>query len=101
MTPNRTRCCVPFCRRTRGIRKGETELPSEWVCGEHWSAVPKRERRRLSRAYRWYTKRFGNNAYWSYPPGTPDRIGALRYSRHWQQCWERCKRAAIEMAVGI
>lgn len=29
----RSRCCVPFCRRT------STRFPQEWVCGEHWRLV--------------------------------------------------------------
>jgi hypothetical protein len=29
----RSRCCVPFCRRT------STLFPHEWVCGEHWRGV--------------------------------------------------------------
>lgn len=97
----RLSCCVPFCRRTRGLRKGETSLPSEWVCGMHWRMVPKKHRARLSQAYRWYRRRFGDNGYWTYPPGSALRISAIRYSKHWQNCWDRCKRAAIETAGGL
>ncbi|MDQ0510915.1 hypothetical protein [Ancylobacter amanitiformis] len=91
----RLQCCVPFCRRTTKDRH------DEWVCGKHWSAVPQRERRRLARAGRWYRKRFGQNAAWTYPAGSPKRIEAVRFDRHWRKCWERCKRAAIEAAGGI
>lgn len=97
----RTACCVPFCRRTRGLRKGETALPSEWVCGEHWRMVPKHNRVRLTRAYRWYRRRFGDNGPHIYPAGSPNRLAAVRYGRHWRRCWERCKRAAIEAAGGV
>lgn len=99
--PGRISCCVPFCRHTRGLRKGETALPNEWVCGKHWSMVPKKHRARLSRALRWYRRRFGDNGYWTYPPGSKQRISAIRYAKHWSKCWELCKRAAIETAGGL
>jgi hypothetical protein len=102
-SPLRIGCCVPFCRHTRGQRKGEEPIREgeEWVCGEHWRRVPRRDRARLTRARRWYRKRFGRNAAHLYPAGSPDRIAAVRYGRHLQGCWERCKRAAIEAAGGI
>lgn len=100
--PNKIGCLVPFCRSTRGDRKGGPVTEGmEWICSRHWGAVPKRDRRRLSRAYRWYAKRFGDNAFWTYPPGSPNRLSALRYHKHWERCWERCKAAACDRAGGI
>lgn len=100
--PARIGCCVPFCRSTRGDRNGDPLVRGmEWVCSKHWRMVPRRDRARLSRAYRWYSRRFGENASWTYPAGSPNRISAVRYGRHWRRCWERCKRAAIEAAGGI
>lgn len=78
----RLRCCVPFCKGTRGIRKGESELPEEWICSKHWPLVPKRLRRLHGMCKR-----------------------ALKQGRDvWdvaERTWERCKRAAIEAAGGI
>lgn len=75
----RIRCEVPFCRRTRGDRKGDiiTET-TEWVCGPHWTAVPKTMRRAYSRA-----RRRNHN------PAVLSRL------------WTRVKREAIERAVGV
>lgn len=78
----RVRCCVPFCKHTRGERKGDTDWPwpkgSDWICGEHW--MPIRSMRR--RAYRRARK-----------ASVPDE-------RLWPM-WSALKREAIEKAMGI
>lgn len=63
----RLTCCVPACRRT-------TAQPyREWICGKHWTRIPKATRRVYSRAKRLHKD-----------PRALDRI------------WARCKRIAIE-----
>ena len=79
-------CIVPGCTRTRGLRKGETELQShwEWICGVHWPATSKRLRRVWFRAKR-RTNRNPSEANLA----AEDRL------------WRRMKRHAIERAMGI
>ncbi|PPE77121.1 hypothetical protein C3941_25360 [Kaistia algarum] len=76
----RVACLVPFCRRTRGDHKGEEPMQSgaEWICGEHWRAVPRRLKAIRRRAWR-----LGKDG------------AALA------RLWRACKRAAIEAAGGI
>jgi hypothetical protein len=75
----RITCCIPFCRRTRA-----NPGFSEWICGDHWRAVPKARRRvygRLKRTWRrFHDGRDGVRA---------DRV------------WNRLKHQAIEAAAGI
>lgn len=66
-----TACIVPFCKRT------QKRFDGEWICGDHWPAVPLRLKRLLSHYKR---KR--------------DRAG-------WETVWRWCKAAAIEIAAGI
>jgi hypothetical protein len=80
----RLHCCVPFCRRTTRNDKGF----SEWICGRHWRAVGHREKWLHRRAKRML--RVGR-AGW-----TAEEIAAFA-----ARAWERCKRHAIEKAVGI
>lgn len=76
---DRISCCVPFCRRTRA-NPGFTE----WICGKHWTSLPKDRRRVYGRLKgRW--RRFGG-------PEAQDRANRV---------WDRLKRQAIELAVGI
>lgn len=79
----RIRCCVPFCRRTtKAGRFGE------WICAKHWPLVPaslKRRRAELRRIAR----------------RTLDADRLARISAADARLWERCKRAAVEMAAGI
>ncbi|MFG1270553.1 hypothetical protein V5F40_21625 [Xanthobacter sp. DSM 14520] len=83
----RVRCCVPFCERTRGDRKGDRPLGpgTEWICSEHWQLVPRRLKLIRSRLKR-RTARFG----WT----DTDKLISDR-------AWSRCKRAAIEAAAGL
>jgi hypothetical protein len=82
----RLRCLVPFCRRTRGDRKGDPIGPGdEWVCGPHWS-VTDRALRRLYSLCRRRTRRGWTDRDWR---GL--QVGL----------WHRLKRQATERAVGL
>ena len=70
---DRLPCQVPGCRRTRKAQAGVIA----WICGPHWSAVP-RERRRLYALAR----RRGN-----------EQAEAFM--------WPRLVRIAIEKAAGV
>lgn len=95
MLGDRIKCLVPFCRRTR---KPDC---TEWICGVHWKMVSAVSRRRKSKVFRCYRRRFGNYAFWKFPAGSPQRIEAVRLDRLCSKVWDRCKRQAIERAVGI
>ncbi len=86
MAKDRLTCAVPGCRRSRGLRKGERAFEDwhEWVCGVHWAMVPKIFRRALARKRR-----------------ITNRKESWNDIRAFNRLWERCKRAAIERAVGI
>lgn len=96
---DRLSCCVPFCRRTT---KGNFR---EWICAKHWPLVPRalkaewREAKRKTR--RIVARKPSYREWWTLPPGSSDRLAAIRLWRKLDQCWERCKRAAIEGAAGI
>lgn len=96
---DRLRCIVPYCRRTT---KAEFR---EWVCAKHWTVVPKALRRAYRTAMRRARKIVGRRPeyreYWKLRPGSPERLSAVAMWRRVDGCWERCKRAAIEAAVGI
>ena len=84
---NRIRCCVPFCRHTRGNRKGDPLRPGmEWICAEHWRAVPSRLKTVRTRLRR----RLKRQGYMT---------EVMRGIEH--RSWELCKRAAIETAGGL
>lgn len=79
----RSRCCVPFCRRT------STLFPSEWICGEHWRLVDrdlKRVRTRLMARFKRRRKTMAAYRAW-------ERVE--------RATWRRMKRQAIERATGI
>ena len=73
----RISCCVPFCRRT--VRENGF---TEWICPEHWRAVPRADRAIYARVKRRAT-RAGT---WT-PAAT--------------RIWRRMKRIAVERAGGI
>lgn len=73
---NRVRCSVPHCRRTRP----DDGLP-EWICADHWSAIPEQRRRAYLRA-----KRAKVTAQW------PEALARL---------WRRLVSIAIERAGGL
>jgi hypothetical protein len=97
--PGRIPCVVPYCRRTADATKFEG--CDEIICGKHWRMAPASWRRRHSRMFRTYRRRFGNSGYWEFPAGSPQRIDAVRLHRLCETLWQRCKRAAIEAAAGI
>lgn len=78
----RLQCCVPFCTRSRGDRKGDPIAQyTEWICAAHYALVDKSlkiRRQRLRRRHR----------------------GSRR--GHWldQLVWKKMKRQAIERAMG-
>lgn len=86
---DRISCCVPFCPRTRGDRKGDPITPGmEWLCHDHWRTVPTRLKRRRAKIRR-IEKR------------TNDACVVLRAEEVDAAVWNACKRHAIERAVGI
>lgn len=96
----RVRCCVPFCRRTT---KGE-ETPFEWVCSDHWRAVPRKMKAFKRRAKaKWKRAAERRDALTGiddprYEPVMAELFMARARSR-W--IWARCKREAIERGMGI
>lgn len=86
----RLRCVVPFCRHTRGDRKGQPPITpdTEWICGEHWRLVD-RQTKRLFRANRRRLWRI---------PGRQLR-GPEAQERVHRRLWQTMKRQAIERAL--
>ncbi len=79
----RLSCCVLFCRRTRGDRKGDPLRPGmEWICGPHWRLVDK-SIKRLRAANR---RRHGKSL-------LAHKIDGV--------LWRRAKNQAIQRGVGI
>jgi len=76
----RVLCIVPYCRRTAK----RLDAHHEWICGKHWSLVPRAYRRAYARAKRRFKVR-----------------QTLLLWKCSGMLWSRCKRAAIERAVGI
>jgi len=93
----RIACCVPFCRRTF---KEEPHV-DEMICGKHYRLASKILRRRRTRLVTRYRKKFGDNAPWAYPGGSPQRIEAVRLAKLCDVLWKKCKAQAIERAAGI
>ena len=98
--PKRIPCCVPFCRRTR-----KPDQYDQWICGVHWRLVPmaiKAEYRRdRRRARRILNRRPEYREYWKLKPGSPERLRAVAMWGRLSQVWAKCKRVAIERALGI
>lgn len=107
MAADRLCCCVPFCRWTRGQRKGKPPIrpDEEWICGPHWAAVPARlkHRKRLHRRFvrRELRRQPLAAEWWKLPSGSPERIKAICMWALSRTIWRRCMRAAIEAAGGI
>lgn len=68
---DRHACVIPGCRRTC-----KPSGFSEWICGKHWTAVPKSMRRAYARSKR--------------------RRDPFPIQDH---LWRRCKRAALHEAL--
>jgi hypothetical protein len=114
VTAARLPCCVPFCRRTIGAEG----TFSEWICGRHWRLVDKDLRRLKSRAGAAVRKaeaeieainREGYEFALAHDGGVAEKIVAglgvamdrrRRKLRQAYRLWERCKRQAIERALG-
>jgi hypothetical protein len=113
-------CCVPFCRRTRGPRKGDRypiEEATEWLCADHWKLADVRLRRLRAKADRAVARaeseieainREGYEFALVHNGGVAEeiiaRLGAAmarrrRKLRQAWHLWERCKRQAIERAL--
>lgn len=91
-------CIVPFCRRTADAAKFAGQ---EIICGKHWRLASATLRRRHSRMARRYRKHFGDNGWWHYAPGSPERLACVRLARICDALWDRCKAQAIQRAGGI
>lgn len=89
-------CCVPGCQRTF-----KDDGSSEILCGVHWRGAPARLRRRVQKLRRLYRARFGDNAAWTYPAGSPQRLKAVQGARLFSAAWDACRDAAIQKAMGI
>lgn len=89
----RLHCLVPFCRRTRGQRKGEPPIRpgKEWICGVHWRHVSRFKKRHRARLLRLIRKAEKLNRT-SVETHLRDRFLSL---------WAEMKREAIEAAGGI
>lgn len=98
---DRISCLVPFCRRTRGQRKGEGPIREgeEWICGKHWSLIPKAYRRAHQRLCR--QARRMELAWWKLPAGSPQRTASIRMCQRLARLWRRLRQAAVERAGGL
>lgn len=94
---DRLSCCVPFCNRSCRNDKNY----SEFLCAKHWPTVPCHLRRRHSKMARMRRRLFGDNSYWTYKAGSPERLKCVRLDRICGKAWAQCKVAAIERAAGI
>lgn len=92
---DRTPCAVPGCRCS-------TKDPyPEWVCAKHWRRVVPalrdrfNEQKRLAR--RIVRRKPLYRTWWLYPPGSSDRLAAIRLWRELDATWDRIKKAAAEV----
>jgi len=90
-------CSVPFCGRTVRAKGRDTEI----ICGKHWRMASADLRRAHSKLYRAYRRKFGDNGWWNYPGGSPERIECLGLARQCYGAWDAVKRDAIERAGGL
>ncbi|MDR6953843.1 hypothetical protein J2X65_003206 [Ancylobacter sp. 3268] len=82
-------CCIPFCRASRGDRKGDPlTAHMEWICSRHWRAVPRRLKQRRASLRRMEAR-------------TSDAARLQRIHAADARAWSACKRAATEAAGGI
>lgn len=87
--PRRIGCLVPFCRSWRGDRKDDPIRGGmEWICGVHWSLVPRRLKRRRAQLRRIASR-------------TTDAARLRRIDLADRRLWQSCKAAAVEAAGGI
>ncbi|BEV44742.1 hypothetical protein [Afipia carboxidovorans] len=98
--PDRIACCVPFCRRTCRNDSGF----AEWICGKHWALVSKttKRRRRLADRARERANRRFEQQYRDQDGCTESQLNrALAATDLSAALWRRCKREAIERAMGL
>ena len=86
---DRLTCLVPGCRRSTG------RTHDEWICGKHWRLAPRGDRRAMAGIARRYRRQFGDQGYWTYPPGSDQRIAAVELDREWRRLWAQIKEAVI------
>lgn len=102
--PLRIGCCVPFCHRTCGQRKGEEPMVRgysyRWMCGRHWMSLPRRlralVRRHRRRTDRVLSKRPEYAEPWKFKAGSPQRMRAVAMWIRRDQIWAACVAAAVE-----
>jgi hypothetical protein len=99
---NRISCIVPFCRRTAPAEKYDG---CEIICARHWRSIS-----RDTRAFKAYAERRHRKLFrrWQKAVTAGDDVTALRLAhildKTFATCnraWARCRREAIEAAVGI
>ncbi len=93
MKPDRTPCCVPFCKRT--AKKSESD---EVICGAHGRLIDKD----LKAKWRNLSREVDNAM--QRPPEAYDGTERLRVVADFRRCeelWGQMKRQAIERAVGV
>jgi len=100
LKPGRINCCVPFCRRTR------TDIGfAEWICQPHWRLVPKqlKRRKRLAERIEQRASAIAADAFSKHGSRGSRRLIARANAtkRLKLAAWVRCKRTAIERALGI
>jgi hypothetical protein len=100
---DRISCCVPYCRRT--VAKGRIDPHHEWLCRNHWRLVPRvvKAKKRLAdriwdRANDRFLASYTAQGCTFTIPQYQRAIAAQALAR---DLWARCKREAIERAVGI
>ncbi|TPL40635.1 hypothetical protein [Mesorhizobium sp. B2-4-6] len=96
---DRVACSVPHCRRTRRalpdlitVERGDyadgdtvtTDIAEEWICADHWRAIPPATRQLHAAAKR-----------------KAKRVKTLMALLVFLRVWNRAKRQAIEGAAGI
>ncbi|PZU95534.1 MAG: hypothetical protein DI527_00565 [Chelatococcus sp.] len=116
MKPGRIPCCIPFCRRTASKEK----FPDceEIICGKHWRMADKKARSFKTKAEqelrRWEARCEAieaegfecAKANGGVHTGIIERfrVAADARQKAWKRAvraWERCKRQATEVAMGI
>jgi hypothetical protein len=80
----RTRCLVPFCRRTKPAADLAAKGHSEWICQHHWTLVDPRLKRFKRRVERKLKVRKSNV------------MEGIAY-----RTWEKLKKQAIERGAGL
>lgn len=106
MAGERLQCCVPFCGRSRGDRKGDpVDRYDEWICGDHWKLVSRRTKLFRRRCDAALEKARREAAVYRSRQGYVTHIDLVlkinHAGRRAARAWDRCKREAIEKGMGI